>query len=64
MNYPYKCQNCGTEFIITMSVKKYQTVKVYCPICKQENPNRTYYSNGFTIIYKDSDFTKFVGCDE
>jgi predicted nucleic acid-binding Zn ribbon protein len=61
MNYPYKCKNCGTEFTITMSVKKYETIVVYCPVCKVKNPNRTFYSNGFSIQYKDDGFTKFVG---
>lgn len=61
MIYPYRCKNCGTEFHISMSVKKYETIKIYCPVCKIENPNRTYYSNGFSIQYKDPDFTKFVG---
>lgn len=60
MNYPYRCKACGTEFTVTMSVKKYESVVVYCPICKS-NPSRTYYSNGFSVIYKDSDFTLHIG---
>lgn len=61
MIYPYKCKSCGIEFTVTMSVKEYETIVVHCPVCKTKKPNRTYYSNGFSVIYKDSDFTKYVG---
>lgn len=64
MNYPYKCKNCGTEFTITMSVKKYETIEIHCPVCKMKNPSRTFYSQGISIQYQDNGFTKYVGNEE
>ncbi len=58
MNYSYECKNCGTDFTISMSVKKYGTVKAFCPVCKEENPNRTFQTTA--IIFKDPGFTKYV----
>lgn len=61
MNYPYRCKTCGTEFTIQMSVKKYETIVVFCPVCKVRNPSRTFYSNGVSVQYKDNGFTLHIG---
>jgi putative FmdB family regulatory protein len=60
MTYPFKCKTCGTEFDIHMSVKKYELLRVFCPICKSNEAQRIFYSKGVSVIYKDDGFTKFV----
>lgn len=62
MVYPFRCESCGLEFSVTMSVKQYSTINpMWCPVCGQGKIKRTFYSNGVTVQYKDPDFTKYVG---
>lgn len=62
MIYPFICNTCHSEFTIEMSVEIYSKIgkKVVCPVCQSKWTKRTFYSNGFSVIYKDGGFTKFV----
>lgn len=61
MIYPFKCKTCGTEFTVSMSVKRYETINVkYCPVCKSQEIKRTFYSDGISVQFKDDGFTKYV----
>lgn len=35
--YEYRCQSCGKEFSLIMSMKEKETAKVTCPDCKSDN---------------------------
>lgn len=38
--YVYKCQKCGHEFTLVMSVKEMETKKVKCPKCSSQRVAR------------------------
>lgn len=58
MKYSFECKRCGTEFTVTMSVKKYESLKVKgCPVCFSERIVRD-YEDLLGIHFKGNDFTK------
>lgn len=60
MIYSYECKNCGTEFEVSMSVKKYESLKVKgCPVCFSKKIVRD-YEDLLGIHFKDKDFTKYI----
>lgn len=63
MIYSYECKRCGTEFSVSMSLKKYETLKVKgCPVCFSERIKRDYEVP--EIHFKGDGFTKSVKEDE
>jgi putative FmdB family regulatory protein len=56
--YDYICEDCNTNFCISISLKDLIGATFSCPNCRGYNVKRKYHS--IPVIYKAEGFTKQV----